>query len=204
MPLVTIEGLDGAGKTTLATGLAQALPGALLLREPGGVAAAERVRALVKDPDLHIAPRAEALPYAAARPQLVEERLPPPPRAGGPGAALRRRHADHLRRRSLRACRRNGGDRASAPLRPLAGRPARAPVAADARHRRRAAHAPVARPARARGRRPARRPRRAALARRLLGARRPDRRQGHGLRARRRPRRDRRPPPADPGPPPPG
>src|SRR5881296_1132378 len=75
MPLVTIEGLDGAGKTTLATGLAAALPGALLLREPGGVAAAERVRELVKDPDLHVAPRAEALLYAAARAQLVEERL---------------------------------------------------------------------------------------------------------------------------------
>ena len=77
MPLVTIEGLDGSGKTTLATGLAAALPGALLLREPGGVAAAERVRELVKDPDLHVAPRAEALLYAAARAQLVEERLAP-------------------------------------------------------------------------------------------------------------------------------
>jgi dTMP kinase len=75
MPLVTIEGLDGAGKTTLATGLADALPGAVLLREPGGVAAAERVRELVKDPALHIAPRAEALLYAAARAQLVDERL---------------------------------------------------------------------------------------------------------------------------------
>src|SRR5204862_5646892 len=70
-----IEGLDGAGKTTLATALAQALPGALLLREPGGVAAAERVRSIVKDPELRIAPRAEALLYAAARAQLVEERL---------------------------------------------------------------------------------------------------------------------------------
>src|SRR2546423_358607 len=77
MPLVTIEGLDGAGKTTLATGLAEALPGAILLREPGGVAAAERVRALVKDPDLHVTARAEALLYAAARAQLVEERLVP-------------------------------------------------------------------------------------------------------------------------------
>src|SRR2546423_15125287 len=77
MPLVTIEGLDGAGKTTLATGLAEALPGAVLLREPGGVAAAERVRALVKDPDLHVTARAEALLYAAARAQLVEERLVP-------------------------------------------------------------------------------------------------------------------------------
>jgi dTMP kinase len=77
MPLVTIEGLDGAGKTTLAAGLAQALPDAVLLREPGGVAASERIRELVKDPALTVGGRAEALLYAAARAQLVEERLRP-------------------------------------------------------------------------------------------------------------------------------
>ena len=77
MPLVTIEGLDGAGKTTLAAGLAQVLPQAVLLREPGGVAASERIRELVKDPGLAIGARAEALLYAAARAQLVEERLRP-------------------------------------------------------------------------------------------------------------------------------
>jgi len=77
MPLVTIEGLDGAGKTTLAAGLAEALPRAVLLREPGGVAASERIRELVKDPALTVGARAEALLYAAARAQLVEERLRP-------------------------------------------------------------------------------------------------------------------------------
>src|SRR3954468_4927307 len=82
MPLVTIEGLDGAGKTTLAAGLAERLPEAVLLREPGGVAASERVRELVKDPDLQIGARAEALLYAAARAQLVEERLKPELDAG--------------------------------------------------------------------------------------------------------------------------
>src|SRR3954449_7177909 len=76
MPLVTIEGLDGAGKTTLASALAERL-GATLLREPGGVEASERIRALVKDPALTIGPRAEALLYAAARAQLVDERLRP-------------------------------------------------------------------------------------------------------------------------------
>src|SRR4051812_49742813 len=82
MPLVTIEGLDGAGKTTLAAGLAERLPEAVLLREPGGVAASERVRELVKDPALRIGARAEALLYAAARAQLVEERLAPELDAG--------------------------------------------------------------------------------------------------------------------------
>jgi dTMP kinase len=77
MPLVTIEGLDGAGKTTLAAGLAEALPHAVLLREPGGVAASERIREVVKDPALTVGARAEALLYAAARAQLVEERLRP-------------------------------------------------------------------------------------------------------------------------------
>ena len=79
--LITVEGLDGAGKTTLAEGLAGELAarGARveLLREPGGVEVSERIRALVKDPGLSIAPRTEALLYAAARAQLVEERLEP-------------------------------------------------------------------------------------------------------------------------------
>ncbi len=77
--LITIEGLDGAGKTTLAEGLAHALRGrgmaVELLREPGGVVLSERIRELVKDPALTTGARAEALLYAAARAQLVEERL---------------------------------------------------------------------------------------------------------------------------------
>ena len=79
--LITIEGIDGAGKTTLAAGLLDALGGrgidARLLREPGGVSAAERIRELVIDPDLHVTARTEALLYAAARAQLVEEAIDP-------------------------------------------------------------------------------------------------------------------------------
>ncbi len=80
--LITIEGIDGAGKSTLAQGLADALrtrrvEEVLLLREPGGVAASERIRTLVKDPQLRVGARAEALLYAAARAQLVEEALEP-------------------------------------------------------------------------------------------------------------------------------
>jgi dTMP kinase len=80
--LITIEGLDGAGKTTLAEGLVRSLPDALLLREPGGVELSERIRALVKDPALCVDARAEALLYAAARAQLVAERVEPALAAG--------------------------------------------------------------------------------------------------------------------------
>src|SRR5947209_7376035 len=79
--LITIEGLDGSGKTTLAGSLVAELErrgvAATLLREPGGVRAAERIRELVKDPGLEIGGAAEALLYAAARAQLVEEALRP-------------------------------------------------------------------------------------------------------------------------------
>ena len=79
--LITIEGLDGAGKSTLARGLQRAVAErggeAQVLREPGGVELSERIRALVADPALAVSPRAEALLYAAARAQLVEERLQP-------------------------------------------------------------------------------------------------------------------------------
>jgi dTMP kinase len=86
--LITIEGLDGAGKTTLAEALVRELRAREtargeadrtieLLREPGGVRLSERIRALVKDPGLEVGARAEALLYAAARAQLVQERLVP-------------------------------------------------------------------------------------------------------------------------------
>ena len=79
--LITIEGIDGAGKSTLAVSLAQALGDrgipVQLLREPGGVRTAERIRQLVSDPELRISARAEALLYAAARAQLVDEAVRP-------------------------------------------------------------------------------------------------------------------------------
>ncbi|HEU0316875.1 MAG TPA: dTMP kinase, partial [Solirubrobacteraceae bacterium] len=79
--LITIEGIDGSGKTTLAAALQRALVERVgdveLLREPGGVVASERVRHLVKDPEVLLCDRAEALLYAAARAQLVTERLVP-------------------------------------------------------------------------------------------------------------------------------
>ena len=79
--LITIEGVDGTGKTTLATALLERLTNrgvdARLMREPGGVETSERIRDLVKDPALTVGARAEALLYAAARAQLVDQALAP-------------------------------------------------------------------------------------------------------------------------------
>lgn len=79
--LITIEGLDGAGKSTLAKALASELERrgmrVALLREPGGVTLSERIRELVKDATLEVGARAEALLYAAARAELVQERIAP-------------------------------------------------------------------------------------------------------------------------------
>jgi dTMP kinase len=79
--LITIEGLDGSGKSTLVAGLTAELESRSVpvtaLREPGGVELAERLRDLVKDPSLEVNARAEALIYAAARAQLVSELVLP-------------------------------------------------------------------------------------------------------------------------------
>ena len=76
--LITVEGIDGSGKSTLCKALAQRLgDDAVLLREPGGVVLAEKIRELVKDPALEVSPAAEALLFAAARAQLVAEKIKP-------------------------------------------------------------------------------------------------------------------------------
>ena len=79
--LITIEGLDGAGKTTLVAAVAEALTqrgsDARVLREPGGVELSERVRALLADAELAVGSRTEALLYAAARAELVERAVEP-------------------------------------------------------------------------------------------------------------------------------
>jgi dTMP kinase len=69
---VTFEGIDRSGKTTQARLLTDALgDDALGVREPGGTEAGERVRAILKDPDVPLSPEAEALLFAAARAELV-------------------------------------------------------------------------------------------------------------------------------------
>ena len=80
---VTLEGIDRSGKTTQAALLAEALgPETLLLREPGGTAAGERIRALLKEPSLELDPRAELLLFGAARAQLCAAVIEPAIAAG--------------------------------------------------------------------------------------------------------------------------
>jgi dTMP kinase len=80
---VTFEGIDRSGKTTQARRLLDTLGGAALgVREPGGTAAGERIRTLLKDPELGLSPRAEALLFAAARAELVADVIRPALAAG--------------------------------------------------------------------------------------------------------------------------
>ena len=80
---VSLEGIDGSGKSTQAKLLAEALgPDALLVREPGGTAAAERVRELLADGELELDPMAELLLFCAARADLVQRVIRPALRAG--------------------------------------------------------------------------------------------------------------------------
>jgi dTMP kinase len=75
---VTFEGIDRSGKTTQARLLCDALGDeALGVREPGGTAAGERVRELLKDERVPLGLAAEALLFAAARAELVERVIRP-------------------------------------------------------------------------------------------------------------------------------
>ncbi len=75
---VTLEGIDRSGKTTQAALLAEALgPETLLLREPGGTDAGERIRGLLKDPAGELDPRTELLLFCAARAELCARLVRP-------------------------------------------------------------------------------------------------------------------------------
>jgi dTMP kinase len=80
---ITFEGIDRSGKTTQALMLAEALgEEAMLVREPGGTPAAERIRALVKDASLELEPITETLLFGAARAELVASVIRPALAAG--------------------------------------------------------------------------------------------------------------------------
>lgn len=80
---IVLEGIDGAGKTTqtrLLAGRLRAASGVplLVLHEPGSTPLGETIRRLVKDPSVgSVSPLAELLLFAAARAQLIEERIVP-------------------------------------------------------------------------------------------------------------------------------
>ena len=82
MPFITLEGVDGCGKTTQAALIADALEAAgydvLRLREPGGVAISEKIRAILLDPaNGEMGDVCELLLYEAARAQLVHQVIKP-------------------------------------------------------------------------------------------------------------------------------
>ncbi len=80
---ISLEGVDGSGKSTQAKLLAEALGSeTLLIREPGGTSAAERIRELLADPSLEIDPFAELLLFSAARADLVSRVIRPALEAG--------------------------------------------------------------------------------------------------------------------------
>ena len=75
---ISLEGIDGSGKSTQAGLLAEALGGdTLLIREPGGTGAAERIREVLADPALELDPFAELLLFLAARADLVAQVIRP-------------------------------------------------------------------------------------------------------------------------------
>jgi dTMP kinase len=79
--LIAFEGVEGAGKSTQLELLRQTLEKAghqvVSTREPGGTTAGERVRSILLDRDSTLHPRAEALLFAAARAQLVQQVIRP-------------------------------------------------------------------------------------------------------------------------------
>ncbi|MCS6772989.1 MAG: dTMP kinase [Anaerolineae bacterium] len=86
--LITLEGLDGSGKTTQARRLADWLSAqgadVLLTREPGGTAVGDAIRALLADPaHAGMEARAELMLFCASRAQLVAERIRPHLDRGG-------------------------------------------------------------------------------------------------------------------------
>ena len=78
---VALEGIEGAGKSTVARRLGTHLEGraggVVAVREPGGTPAGEAIRAILLDGAVELGPWAEALLFSAARAQLAREVIAP-------------------------------------------------------------------------------------------------------------------------------
>jgi dTMP kinase len=78
---LAIEGIDGAGKTTVAAGIAGRLRdagrGVITVREPGGTEIGEAIRSVLLDPGGRMVAWTEALLFAAGRAQLAAETIRP-------------------------------------------------------------------------------------------------------------------------------
>lgn len=74
--LISFEGIDGAGKSTQIQELLHALSArgveALMLREPGGTAVAEKIRQILLESSDEISPIGELLLFSASRAELVQ------------------------------------------------------------------------------------------------------------------------------------
>ena len=84
---ITLEGPEGAGKTTQLRALADFLRGCgydvVTTREPGGTAIGDQIRHVLHDTaNVTMSPTAEVLLYAASRAQLVAEVIQPALAAG--------------------------------------------------------------------------------------------------------------------------
>jgi dTMP kinase len=80
---ISLEGVDGSGKSTQARLLVDALgEETVAIREPGGTEAAERIRDLLADRGVPLEPLAELLLFLAARADLTERVIRPALEAG--------------------------------------------------------------------------------------------------------------------------
>jgi dTMP kinase len=80
---ISLEGVDGSGKSTQARLLVEALgEETVAIREPGGTEAAERIRGLLADPSVALEPLAELMLFLAARADLTERVIRPALEAG--------------------------------------------------------------------------------------------------------------------------
>ena len=83
---ITVEGIEGCGKSTLVAGLSTRLRGTsteiIVTREPGGTPTGDAIRKVFLQPGLAVTPLTEALLINASRAQHMVELIEPALRRG--------------------------------------------------------------------------------------------------------------------------